>query len=54
MERNEIMEAIQGKKIELEAAIQLGKSNEDLLKMYKELKELQYRLVQVELTLEAV
>ena len=54
MERNEILEAIQGKKIELEAAMQLGRSNDDLLKLYKELKELQYRLVQAELSLEAV
>lgn len=40
-----LKEAIQSKTLELETALGLQKPHEELLKIYKELKELQYKKV---------
>jgi hypothetical protein len=52
MQADEIKTAIQQKTIEFEAAMELGKPNTELLKIYKELKELRYALVKAENNLE--
>jgi len=46
---NELKEAIKAKTLEFETALESGKTPEELLKIYKELKELQYQKVQQEL-----
>lgn len=46
---NELKEAIRAKTIELETAIKAGLPQNELLKIYKQLKELQYQKVQEEL-----
>jgi hypothetical protein len=43
-----LKEAIQPKTLELETALGLQKPHEELLKIYKELKELQYKKVREE------
>ena len=50
MHSPELKKAIRAKTIELEIAIELKKPNKDLLRIYKELKDLRYRLLQAELT----
>lgn len=50
MYTDDLQEAIKAKIIELELAIDSGKPNIDILKVYKELKELRYRVMQAELT----
>ena len=49
MELFELNEAIKAKIIEFETAMELEKPNFELLKIYKELKELQFQKVQIEL-----
>jgi hypothetical protein len=44
----ELQQAIRAKTIEFETAMELGRSHEELLKIYKELKELQFQKVQSE------
>ena len=46
---NELKEAIRAKTIELETALELGLARDELLKIYKQLKELQFQKVQEEL-----
>ena len=48
---HELREALKSKTIELEIAIETGMPHKELLKIYKQLKELQFQLVQVELEL---
>lgn len=50
MYTDDLQKAIKAKIFELELAIDFGKPHTDILKVYKELKELRYRLMQVELT----
>lgn len=49
MTLNEINQAITAKMLELEVAKEAGRPDAELLKIYKELKELQYQKVQAEL-----
>lgn len=49
MKPDELKSAIQLKGAELEAKMQAGKPHAELMQLYRELKELQYRLVQVKL-----
>lgn len=51
MYRDDLQKAIKAKIIELELAIDFGKPHTYILKVYKELKELRYRLMQMELAL---
>jgi hypothetical protein len=46
----DLQKAIRVKMIELELAFDLRKSHTDILKIYKDLKELRYRLLQAELS----
>ena len=48
MKIDELNNAIRLKIIELDAATELSKSNAEVMKIYKELKELKYQLVQEE------
>ena len=48
MEKIELKIAIQAKAIQFENALEQKRSYEDLSKIYKELKELQYQLTQLE------
>jgi hypothetical protein len=50
MSIQEIKEAIRLKTMEFEVALETGKPRKQVMKLYKELKDLQYRLVQLELT----
>lgn len=47
---DDLEKAIRAKMIELELAYDLQKSHAEILKLYKDLKELRYRLVQAELS----
>lgn len=49
MTLNEVNQAITAKMLELEVAKEMGRPDPELLKIYKELKELQYQKVQTEL-----
>jgi hypothetical protein len=49
MKPQELDEAIKAKTLELEKATELGKPKAELLEIYKELKELQFQKVQIEL-----
>ena len=49
MESKEILAAIRTKTIEFEAAMEMGRPHQELLRIYKELKELKYQAVQLEL-----
>jgi hypothetical protein len=53
MKTNELRIAIRLKSMEFETAMENQKPHEDLLKLYKEIKELQYQLVQSELAEES-
>jgi hypothetical protein len=53
MRSGELKKAIKAKTIEFETAMELGKPRNELLKIYKELKELRYGLVKFENQLEA-
>jgi hypothetical protein len=50
MSIQEIKEAINFKAMEFEVALETGKPRNHVMKLYKELKDLQYKLVQLELT----
>jgi hypothetical protein len=50
MKLNELKKALQSKLVELDVAMELGKPRKELLHLYKELKELQYRLLHAEVT----
>jgi hypothetical protein len=50
MQLNELSEAINAKSNELEMAIQSEKSYSEILKLYKELKQLKFQKVQAELS----
>jgi hypothetical protein len=50
--QTELKEAIQIKINEFDAAKEMNKSNEELLRIYKELKELQYQKVLAEVSIE--
>lgn len=50
MYTDDLQKAIKAKIIELELAMDFGKPRTDILKVYKELKELRYRVMEVELT----
>lgn len=50
MKLNDLIETIRTKTMEFEVALETGKSQAELLTIYKELKELQYQKVQAELT----
>jgi hypothetical protein len=52
MEASELKDAVKAKTAQLEQAMELGKSKDELMKLYKELKELHFQLVQSELLLE--
>ena len=45
----ELREALRSKTVELEIAIETGRPHRELLRIYKELKELQFQLVHAEL-----
>lgn len=47
---DDLQKAIKAKMIELELAYDLQKSHSEILRIYKDLKELRYRLVQAELS----
>jgi hypothetical protein len=47
----ELREALRNKTLELEIAIETGRPHKELLKIYKQLKELQFQLVKAELEL---
>ena len=49
MNVQDLREAYQAKRLELEVAMEAGKPHDELRRMYKELKELQYQIVQAEL-----
>ena len=49
MELTEIKKAIQAKAVELETAMEDGKPHNELLKIYKELKDLQFQQLQAAL-----
>ena len=49
MKPNELKAALQIKGLEWEAAMETGRSHRDLLTIYKEIKELQYRLLVAEM-----
>ena len=49
MEQNEIKNALRIKSVEWEMAFEMGKSYQELLQIYKEIKELQYDLVKAQL-----
>lgn len=49
MQPNELKKALKAKTIEFELAMETGKPHSELLKIYKELKELQYQKIQAEL-----
>jgi hypothetical protein len=49
---NELKAIIKTKSAELELAMEAGKPHTELLKMYKELKELQYQVFQAQLVAE--
>ena len=51
MKPEDIKNAIKAKTAEFEVAMSLGKPHVELRKIYKELKELQFQLVQAELNL---
>jgi hypothetical protein len=48
MERIEFEKAIKAKTVELELAMEFGRSKEELLKLYKQLKELHYQKIRLE------
>lgn len=48
MEPVELEKAIKAKTVELELAMEFGRSKEELLKLYKQLKELYYQKIRVE------
>lgn len=48
MEHLELEKAIKAKTVELELAMEFGRSKEELLKLYKQLKELYYQKIRVE------
>ena len=48
MEPLELEKAIRAKTVELELAMEFGRSKEELLKLYKQLKELYYQKIRVE------
>lgn len=50
MYTDDLQKVIKAKIIELELAMDFGKPRTDILKVYKELKELRYRVMEVELT----
>jgi hypothetical protein len=52
MEASELKDAVKAKTAQLEQAMELGKSKDELMKLYKELKELHFQLVQSELLIE--
>ena len=52
MTTRELQLAIQAKTIEIQAATEAGKPHEELVKLYKELKELHFLKVQAETNLE--
>ena len=52
MESNELKETIKAKIALFEMAMEMGKPHAELLKIYKELKELQFEKVQQELSTE--
>jgi hypothetical protein len=49
MTLNEIKDALKDKAMELEEAIESGKPHEELVGIYKEMKELQYLFLQREI-----
>jgi hypothetical protein len=48
MNKQELKAAVESKTIEFETAMAEGKSNGELMEIYKELKELKYQLVKAE------
>ena len=48
MKANEIKDAITLKTLELETAVVAGKPSKEVMRLYKELKELKYQLVVAE------
>jgi hypothetical protein len=50
MTLSEIKDAIASKTIEFDAALQEGRPREQCFLLYKELKDLRYKLVELELT----
>ena len=52
MTPDELKKAIKAKIVELEIAMSLNTTNDERLKIYKELKELQYKLVRMQHSLQ--
>jgi hypothetical protein len=50
MKHPELEKAIKAKTVELELAMEFGKPKEELLRLYKQLKELHYQKVSLEQT----
>ena len=49
MEANELKDAIKAKTAQLEEAMEMGRPKDELMKLYNELKQLHFQLVQEDL-----